>query len=67
MAIFQTLSEERAARVVALIEDLADLEAREDASDLAAAQEALARIAAGEETVPWEKLKAELDVLHGKD
>ena len=63
----QTLSEERAARVVSLIEDLAELEARENADDLAAAREALADIAAGEQPVPWEKLKAELDVLHGHD
>lgn len=65
VAKMQTLSEERAARVVSMIEDLADLEAREDAEDLAAAREALQRVEGGEETVPWEKLKAELDVLHG--
>ncbi len=62
VAKMQTLSDERAARVVSLIEDLADLEAREDAEDLAAAREALAD---GGAPVPWEKLKAELDVLHG--
>jgi len=67
IAKMQTLSEERAARVVSLIEDLADLEAREDAEDLAAARAALARIAAGEAPVPWEKVKAELDALHGHD
>lgn len=67
VAKMETLSEERAVRVVALIEDLADLEAREDAEDLAAAREALANIAAGEKPVPWEKLKAELDALHGHD
>ena len=61
----QTLSDERASRVVSLIEDLADLEARENAEDLAAAREALAEIVAGEQPVPWETLKAELDVLHG--
>ena len=65
VAKMQTLSEERASRVVSLIEDLVDLEAREDAEDLAAAREALAEIAAGEQPVPWETLKAELDVLHG--
>lgn len=58
----QTLSDERAARVVSLIEDLAELEARENAEDLAAAREALAD---GGAPVPWEKLKAEMDVLHG--
>lgn len=62
VAKMQTLSDERAARVVSLIEDLADLEAREDAEDLAAAREALAD---GGAPVPWVKLKAELDVLHG--
>ncbi len=36
------LSEERAKRVVELIEVLADLEAREEAEDLAAGREALA-------------------------
>lgn len=66
-AKMQTLSEERAARMVSLIEDLADLEARENEEDVAAAREALARIAAGEKPVPWEGLKAELDVVHGPD
>ena len=40
----KTLSEERAARVVSLIEDLAELEAREDAEDLAAASSCPRRI-----------------------
>ncbi len=62
IAKMQTLSEERAARVVSLIEDLADLEARENAEDLAAAQAALAD---GEAPVPWEQVKARLDALHG--
>ena len=62
LAKMQTLSEERAARVVSLIEDLAELEARENAEDLAAAREALAE---GGAPVPWEKLKGELDALHG--
>jgi len=57
----QTLSAERAARVVSLIEGLAALEAREEAKDLAAGREALAEIAAGEKPVPWEQVKAELD------
>jgi hypothetical protein len=42
MAKMQSLSEERAARVISLIEDLAELEARENAEDLAAARESLA-------------------------
>jgi hypothetical protein len=44
LAKMQTLSEERAARVISLIEDLAELEERENAEDLAAAGEALAVI-----------------------
>ena len=63
-AKMQTLSEERAARVVSLIEDLADLEARENAEDLAAAQTALAAIEAGTTPVSWTELKPELDGLH---
>ena len=62
VAKMQTLSEERAARVVSLIEDLAELEAREEAEDLAAAREALVD---GEAPVPWEQVKARLDALHG--
>jgi hypothetical protein len=62
-AKLQTLSEERAARVVSLIEDLAELEAREEAEDLAAAREALAD---GEAPVPWESVKSHLDALHGR-
>ena len=61
VAKMQTLSDERAARVVSMIEDLAELEARENAEDLAAAQAALARIAAGEQPVPWVTVKTELD------
>ena len=61
VAKMQTLSDERAARVVSMIEDLAELEARENAEDLAAAQAALARIAAGEQPVPWATVKTELD------
>jgi len=62
VARMQTLSEERIARVVSLIEDLAELEAREHAEDLATAREALAD---GEPPVPWEEAKARLDALHG--
>ena len=54
------LSEERAKRVFSLIEDLAELEALENAQDLAAARQVLTQ----SESVPWETLKAELDELH---
>ena len=64
-AKLSALSDERARRVVELIEDLAELEALEDAEDLAAAREEQAKIAAGEKTIPWNELKAELDALHG--
>ena len=60
-----TLSPERARCVAEIVDDLAELQAVEDAHDLAAAEAAVARIQAGEETVPWKKLKAELDELHG--
>jgi hypothetical protein len=64
VAKMQTLSEERVARVVSLIEDLAELEARENAEDLASARQALAD---GEAPVPWEAAKTRLDALHGID
>ncbi len=64
VTMLQALSEERASRVLSLIEDLAELEAREDAEDLAAAREALAD---GETPVPWEEVKARLDAIHGID
>ena len=54
------LSEERAQRVLSLIEDLADLEALENAEDLIAARQGLAH----PESVPWQTLKPELDELH---
>jgi hypothetical protein len=54
------LSEERAQRVLSLIEDLAELEALENAEDVVAARQVLA----SPESVPWETLKAELDELH---
>jgi len=60
-AKLSTLSDECAQRVLSLIEDLAELEARENAEDLAAAQSALARVANGEQPVPWETVKVELD------
>jgi hypothetical protein len=62
LAKMQTLSEDRAARVVSLIEELAELEAREEAEDLAAARQALAD---GEAPVSWDSVKARLDALHG--
>jgi len=61
-AMMQTLSVERVSRVISLIEDLADLEAREEAEDLAAARESLAD---GEKPIPWEQVKARLDAIHG--
>ena len=64
VAKLEALSEERAARVVSLIEDLAELEAREDAEDLAAARAVLAD---GEAPIPWEEVKARLDALHDID
>ena len=54
------LSQERAQRVLSLIEDLADLEALENAEDLPAAKQVLAH----PESVPWQTLKPELDELH---
>jgi hypothetical protein len=61
LAKMQTLSDERAARVVSLIEDLADLEARENAEDLADARAAMLD---REPALEWGKLKIELDALH---
>ncbi len=55
------LSQERAQRVLSLIEDLADLEALENADDLVAAK----RVLANPESVPWQTLRPELDELHG--
>ena len=55
-----SLSQERAERVLSLIEDLADLEALENADDLAAVKQVLAN----PESVPWQTLRAELDELH---
>jgi hypothetical protein len=55
------LSEERAKRVFSLIEDLAELEALENADDVLAAKRAMAN----PDAVPWQELKRELDELHG--
>jgi hypothetical protein len=62
IAKMQTLSEERAARVVSLIEELAEQQAHENVEDLAAGREALAD---GEAPVPWEEAKDRLDALYG--
>lgn len=59
-----SLSDDRARRVVELIEDLAELEAIEDAQDATAARETLAD---GETPVPWTEAKARLDAIHGLD
>lgn len=59
-----SLSDDRARRVVELIDDLAELEAIENAQDAAAAREALAD---GETPVPWTEAKATLDAIHGLD
>jgi hypothetical protein len=56
----QALSEERAALVVALVENLAELEAREDAEDLAAAQEALVQYEKTGEAVTLDELEQRL-------
>jgi len=61
-AKLSALSDDRARRVVELIEDLAELEALEDAEDLAAALEARARIDAGEETISLNELEKRLDL-----
>jgi len=62
-AKLSALSEERAKRVIELIEDLAELEARENAEDLAAGKAGLARVAEGEPTYSWEETKKRLDAV----
>ena len=54
------LSDERARRVVELIEDLAELEARENAEDLAAAQESLAEYEKTAEAITLNELDKRL-------
>ena len=61
-AKLSALSDERAQRVLSLIEELAELEARENAEDIAAARETLAD---GEPPVPWDEARARLDAIHG--
>ena len=60
MAKMQTLSEERAALVVSLIQELADLEARENAEDSAAARQALAEYEKTGEAIPLSELEKQL-------
>ena len=52
----QNLSPERASKVIALIEDLAELEALENADDLKDARKALAE---SSPTIPYEQLRRE--------
>ncbi len=52
------LSESRAQRVLSLIHDLAELEALENAADLAAARDALSEM---EEPLSWDAVKTRLD------
>ncbi len=60
VAKMQTLSDERAARVVSMIEDLAELEARENAEDLAAAREALTEYGKTGEAITLDELDKRL-------
>jgi len=62
IAKLEALSEERAARVVSLIEDLAELEARENAEDLAAAHDGLAKHKRTGEAVSLDDLEKQLGV-----
>ena len=65
IAKLQSLSEERARRVVALIEDLAELEALEDAEDVMDARNALAEVAdAGTEYMANERRSVEESSAH---
>ena len=57
----QSLSEERAARVVSLIEDLAELEARELAEDLADAKAAIAEYDRTGEAISLDELERRID------
>jgi hypothetical protein len=62
MAKLRHLSDARAKHVLSLIEDLSELEALENASDLKAAREALAE---SEQPLRWEDVKARLDAQFG--
>ncbi|MBI5387754.1 MAG: hypothetical protein HZA90_24090 [Verrucomicrobia bacterium] len=57
----QSLSPERAERVVSLIDDLAELQALEDKQDL---EDARAALAEPGEDVSWAELRGKLDALH---
>ena len=58
IAKLEHLSDVRAQRVLSLIEDLAELEALENADDLKAARDALGE---SKKPLPWEQVKARLD------
>ena len=58
----QSLSPERAARVVSMIDDLAELEALETAQDLIAARESLAEYKKTGEAVSLDDLEKRLGV-----
>ncbi len=62
MAKLKHLSDARAKSVLSLIEDLSELEALENASDLKAAREALAE---SEQPLRWDDVKARLDAQFG--
>ncbi|MBM3835737.1 MAG: hypothetical protein FJ403_21200 [Verrucomicrobia bacterium] len=58
MTKLENLSEERARKVISLIDDLTELEELEKRADLIAA---LASLAEPGEDIPWEQVKKELD------
>jgi len=62
IAKLEHLSDIRAQRVLSLIEDLAELEALENADDLKAARDALGN---SEPPVRWTEAKAKLDAQFG--
>ena len=55
-----SLSDERAKRVFSLIDDLAELEAREEAEDLAAAHEALVEYEKTGEAISLDELEKQV-------
>ncbi len=61
-AKLERLSDARAKSVLSLIDDLTELEALENLADLKAARDALGE---QEEPLPWEEVKARLDVQFG--
>ena len=60
VAKMQSLSEDRVARVVSLIEDLAELQARENEEDLAAARVSLAEYQTTGEAISLDELEKRL-------